>query len=306
MRNAIRAACARFAVNFACGSAGAAEDPDVRARGAGRHDRAEVFSPSVNQPDFPFAEDDFMGAVVDVLKHRGHAPEVGLLAVSVHHIQLDEQPNDSWAPWYWALRADLDTASYATLDPKQLAAACDRIREVCTEVLKGAKDGRSEGHAMSTVACVPRVVPAPSWRNEALRWLRGEGITNQGRVRSDNIATRTHDGLLFRSTQEIELYKALKKRGVVFAPLPVFLRGGQTYKRIEPDFLVIHKHVTIVVEVDGDTVHRELPAEAEARLRMMTAEGAESFRVLANECDTPDKADARATEIIAYIERRRR
>jgi hypothetical protein len=262
----------------------------------------------MNKPDFPFHPDDFMGAVVDVLQHRGEAPEVGLLAVSQHNIELGEQPTGNYpTPWYWALRIELDTASYATLDRKRMDAACETIRLVCTEVLKGTRDEQfSCGHAMGTVACVPRVVSAPAWRAEALRWLRGEGITNQGRVRSDNIATRPHDGLLFRSNQEIELYRALKKRGVVFAPLPVFLRGGQTYKRIEPDFVVIHNHVTIVVEVDGDTVHRELPAEADERLRMMSAEGVETFRVLASDCDTAEKADAKAGEIITYVERRRR
>ena len=44
--------------------------------------------------------------------------------------------------------------------------------------------------------------------------LSGEGITNQGRVRSDNIAARVHDGLLFRSRPEVLFYEALKRKGV--------------------------------------------------------------------------------------------
>ena len=35
----------------------------------------------------------------------------------------------------------------------------------------------------------------PKWRSKVNQHLRGEGITNQGRVRSDNIATRQYDGL---------------------------------------------------------------------------------------------------------------
>lgn len=72
-----------------------------------------------------------------------------------------------------------------------------------------------------------------------MAWLRGEGITNQGRVRSDNIAARAFDGLLFRSQPEINLYGALKAAGVSFAPLPVFVRGGHDYRRIEPDFIIV-------------------------------------------------------------------
>ena len=41
------------------------------------------------------------------------------------------------------------------------------------------------------------------WRNDQIAWLRGEGINNQGRVRSDNVASRQEDGLLFLSMPEI-------------------------------------------------------------------------------------------------------
>lgn len=92
-----------------------------------------------------------------------------------------------------------------------------------------------------------------TWRDGAKRWLAGAGISNQGRVRSDNIASREADGLLFRSVPEINLYKALKARGVSVAPLPVFVRGGKTYRRIEPDFVILKEGLVMVVEVDGDT-----------------------------------------------------
>lgn len=64
-------------------------------------------------------------------------------------------------------------------------------------------------------------------------------MTNQGRVRSKNVAPRERDGLLFRSQAEINLYLALKQVGVSFAPLPVFVRGGREYQRIEPDFIIL-------------------------------------------------------------------
>lgn len=85
--------------------------------------------------------------------------------------------------------------------------------------------------------------------------MTGQGVTNQGRARSDNLAPRMWDGLLFRSQQEINLYRALKSQAVSFAPLPVFVRGGTTYQRVEPDFLVIKDSIVLIVEVDGDTIH---------------------------------------------------
>jgi len=72
-----------------------------------------------------------------------------------------------------------------------------------------------------------RIAPAleddPDWRLKVNQALAGEGITNQGRVRSDNIAARQHEGLLFRSMPEIHIYDALKRTGLPFAPLSVFL-----------------------------------------------------------------------------------
>jgi hypothetical protein len=111
------------------------------------------------------------------------------------------------------------------------------------------------------------------------------------------------DGLLFRSHAEVTLYRALKDTGVPFAPLAVFLQGGSTYQRIEPDFVLIRDRVVLVVEVDGDTVHRERPAEADRRLRMLKHEGVVIERVLASECDTPEKARSCALRLVGVMEK---
>ncbi len=68
------------------------------------------------------------------------------------------------------------------------------------------------------------------------------------------------------SAPEIELYRALKAIGVTFAPLPVFVRGGKQYKRIEPDFVIIKDGIVMIVEVDGVAFHNESPQEAHERL----------------------------------------
>lgn len=148
---------------------------------------------------------------------------------------------------------------------------------------------------------VPLLSSEQGWQDKAKAWVSGKGVTNQGRVRSDNIASKTADGLLFRSEPEINLYKALKSQGVSFAPLPVFIRGGQEYRRIEPDFVILKDGIIMVVEVDGDTVHQETPAEAHARTTMLIHEGAYLERIKASECSTPELAQSCAKKLLQVL-----
>ena len=158
---------------------------------------------------------------------------------------------------------------------------------------------------LTQVQIVPAVVEDPEWRDKAAAWLAGDKISNQGRVRSDNVAALTSDGLLFRSKPEIHFYRALKAIGVSFAPLPVFVRGGESYSRIEPDFVIVKNGMTAVVEIDGDTVHQETPAEAHKRTTILLHEGVHFERISAAECDTPEKAKDAAARILAAIQKRR-
>lgn len=159
---------------------------------------------------------------------------------------------------------------------------------------------------LRSIRISPKVTKGePEWRDGAKAWAQGIGLTNQGRVRSSNIASKEKDGLLFRSQPEINLYMALKSAGVSFAPLPVFVRGGTTYQRMEPDFIVIKDGITLQIEVDGDTVHLESPAEAQTRVAMLEDEGVYVHRVAASKCETLEKAQACATQIIEKINTRK-
>lgn len=149
------------------------------------------------------------------------------------------------------------------------------------------------------VFIVPADEAPTNWRKQALAWLWGEGVTDQGRVRSDNIAARQYDGLLFRSEQEINLYRALKAAGVSFAPLPIFVRGGNGYRRIEPDFVVVKGGMIAVIEVDGN--HQESPVEAHDRTTMLVHEGAHVERVRASDCSTSDGAEMCARRVLASL-----
>jgi hypothetical protein len=141
------------------------------------------------------------------------------------------------------------------------------------------------------------------WREKAKAFLMGKGLTNQGRARSDNVAPRVCDGLLFRSQPEIHLYRAFKALGITFAPLPVFIRGGETYRRIEPDFVLFKDGILMHVEVDGDTVHRETPVEAHDRTTMLLHEGAHVERVNAKDCATPEKAKECAARLLEILKK---
>ena len=135
--------------------------------------------------------------------------------------------------------------------------------------------------------------------------LLAEGINNQGRVRSNNVAGIEYDGLRFRSQPEINLYIAVKAMGVTFAPLPVFLRGGETYQRLEPDFVILKDGILLIVELDGGNTHLETPVQADRRLLLFKHEGAFVERVEASECSTEQQARACANRLLKAIERYR-
>ncbi|AMW27613.1 MULTISPECIES: hypothetical protein [Arthrospira] len=167
---------------------------------------------------------------------------------------------------------------------------------------------RTFNENVNGVTITPKLESKPEWRKDAWQWLFGESgkINNQGRVRSDNIASRKCDGLLFRSPPEINLYKALQTQEITFAPLPVFVRGGCNRKRIEPDFVIVREGVFMIVEVDGDTFHTESPAKAHERTEMLHGEGVYVERVQAKDCMTEEKAIACAEKILQRLKQIKR
>ena len=51
------------------------------------------------------------------------------------------------------------------------------------------------GDVMEAVQINPELSTDPKWREKARAWVAGKNVNNQGRIRSDNIASRTCDGL---------------------------------------------------------------------------------------------------------------
>ena len=241
--------------------------------------------------------ESILGTLARLFAAEGRAKEVAVLTYSTP--ELVETNYDNW---------NGGTTSYSLLLHvavnlyTQLQDGLQTLEEVILSRSQVFIDQFPNDH-LTKVRIVPAVVEDPQWREKAVAWLSGAKITNQGRVRSDNVAPLTADGLLFRSQPEIHLYRAFKAIGVSFAPLPVFIRGGEAYSRIEPDFVVVHKGITMVVEVDGDTVHQETPAEAHARTTMLLHEGVHVERIPSSECDSPEKAKKAAQRFLSTIQK---
>jgi hypothetical protein len=232
-----------------------------------------------------------------ILAARGETRAVAFLVNGRPTVVEGDYDNWNGGTQYWTLVLDVSPGVYAQLDKSDRGA----IQEA---ILKVAKDCFDGGHDyLTTVQIRPMVAADDAWRQKAKAWLAGDGVTNQGRVRSSNIAARTCDGLLFRSEPEIYLYKALKSAGVSFAPLPVFVRGGQDYRRIEPDFIIVSGGVMLHVEVDGDTSHQETPVEAHARTSMLGHEGVHLERVKAEACATEQGAKEVAARLLAILKK---
>jgi hypothetical protein len=247
---------------------------------------------------FQWDFDDFIAALARTFVHQGNAAAVAVLSEgNAAYEYKGRLYNSNYGGHLPTFDARLDVAQAV------FNSVIDRIFNLETELREQAEilmRRYPEVYLRNFVIC-PQYVKDPDWRLKAKAWLKGEGVNNQGRVRSDNIAPYTKDGLLFRSKPEINLYQALKARGITFSPLPVFIRGGDNYRRVEPDFVIWKNGKFIVIELDGTPFHTETPVEAHERTIMFNWEGAHIERISAAECDTPEKAERIANQIQALI-----
>jgi hypothetical protein len=249
---------------------------------------------------FPVDLNDFGYATARLLAEAGMREEVNLLAA-----QEDLQPTciayDKWdgGQWSWQFDLSLPLRAYRSLELADRETMASRITTAMRDVL-----GAYDAHSIVPVRIVMEIPKATStWRLQAKAWATGAGLSNQGRVRSTNIAPFEDDGLLFRSRPEIFLYRALKALSVTLAPLPVFVRGGGDYRRLEPDFVLVHRGVILVVEVDGASFHEETPVDAHERLTVLSREGVHTERVRAEDCATASRAAACAADLLTILDK---
>jgi hypothetical protein len=248
----------------------------------------------------PTSEQQVLGTLARLFARDGRVLEVAVLAQADSLFELTSQDRNWNIDSYgWTLQLKLPLHVYAQIEPER--ESCEKsILRRGKEIFRSFDNDWLEAVFMTMV-----LTDADDWKDKAKAWLAGSEVNNQGRVRSGNIAPRSLDGLLFRSQAEMHLYGALKNCGVAFAPLPVFIRGGEKYRRIEPDFILIKDGVVLHVEVDGDTVHQETPFEAHQRTAMLHDEGVHVERLNATQCDSPDKAKAAAAQLLKIIEKRK-
>lgn len=246
----------------------------------------------------PFPLEDLLASAVEALKVYGDARAIAVLAAG--QCQLVRW-NSDFGIDFWRLFIALPVPLFYAMTEDERTITQEAISSVVGPFFQ-----TTPSDGLDSVAITPLVSEAKDgWRDEALRFVKGEGVTNQGRVRSDNIASRQHQGLLFRSKAEITLFNALTRAQLAVAPLPVFVRIGKAYNRLEPDFIVVYKGLTFVVEVDGDTFHKELPAEADKRLVPLTYEGVEVRRIRAADLENDEAADRIVKELVEFMARRK-
>ena len=246
--------------------------------------------------EFTAELDKFLAALASLFVHKGSSQEVAVLTFGQATCETEYSNWDGGTEIY-TITLEVSQSLYNQVSDHREAIE-KSLRDESAQLMR-----RYPRTSLGGFVVALEMRDDPEWRSKAGRWLSGQEITNQGRVRSDSVAPCQADGLLFRSQPEIHLYRALKGRGIPFAPLPVFIRGGESYRRVEPDFVVFHQGRVMVLELDGQQFHHETPAEAHERLTLLHHEGAHIERINASECDTPEKAETCATQIVSLLKR---
>ncbi len=217
----------------------------------------------------------------------GRGLEVVSRALRTRGVSITLEEYDNWdgGIWTWLITVSLSPQDWAAFDGKEERTTVEKeLAELANAIVV------SDAHCFMV-------------RFSAIAVSASRGVTNQGRAYSSNPATIEHEGLLFRSQPEVLLFVALRDTGLPVMPLPVVTSKGPRFKRIEPDFVVICRGMTFVVEVDGARWHQESPAAAQERLRHLEDEGVRIIRVSADDCKSSDSAKKTAKNILSRIER---
>ncbi|MEZ4390993.1 MAG: hypothetical protein R3A48_07855 [Polyangiales bacterium] len=255
---------------------------------------------SANQmkSDEPFENlEAVLASVAHVLVAKGYLEEASVFAKSAVDLEYVEHDNWNGVTSVWSLNIRVPLPQFTSYSDGEKKA----IEELISDAIKPFI--MTNNHWVN-----PRIQPMPfkdpDWRRNVAIAVSGSDATNQGRAHSAHVAPLEFDGLLFRSQPEIAVYKALKATGIPFAPLPVFVRGGPAFSRVEPDFVLIKDGVVVFLEIDGASFHRESPADAHYRTKPFQDEGVVVERVKAADCNTPEKAALLAKQLGDLIRKR--
>ena len=138
------------------------------------------------------------------------------------------------------------------------------------------------------------------WRNELLAVLDGRDVDNQA---IGFKATKSYEGLRFRSESEVRIARALDRAGVMYVPNCRSRIGSVERRRnCEADFLVMLDGRWGVLEVDGQQWHAGLASRDHERDRPFHFHGAYKVqRFDAGECF--ENPDAVVKKFLALLKR---
>lgn len=245
----------------------------------------------------PFSDlDEVLASIAHALVAKGRLEDAKVFAQSDVSFECTDWDNWNGGTDVWTLEVKVPYPTYTSYsedEKRDLVEFLDMVvRPFVPEIGYWVK-----------IRLSPKPFKDPDWRRNVLGAVSGE-ITNQGRAHSKNVAPLEFEGLLFRSVPEQLLYKALKATGIPFAPLPVFVRGGERFSRVEPDFVLIKDGVVMFVEIDGSSYHKESPADAHYRIKPFQDEGVIVDRIKAEHCSTPELAQRYAAHLVGLIKKR--
>jgi hypothetical protein len=159
--------------------------------------------------------DAILATTAKLLVRNGNVAAASILANAEPFLRIEDS---EYGQNHWKLNLVIPAEAYFVM--KEDLTTDLRIEYEIDGALRNVMQAASTRDYI-TCRIVPAIEEDQGWRDKMRQLISGEGISNQGRVRSDNIATRQYDGLLFRSRPEVYFYDALKREGVPFAPLSV-------------------------------------------------------------------------------------
>lgn len=213
--------------------------------------------------------DEILGQTAGLLAQRGDDQAVALLVdvqgmclVDTDEVVRTERHLDAWASMggegnHYVSRTIYRRAALLDVEEHLISRFTDDVSQRIAKTLAYVAD--RNGHPDVAYVQVRPALPAVEgdWRTAYAERLTRERPTNQARREISLANSPVEDGLTFGSSEELQVYRALKRQQsrfpedttIAIAPLPgVRLRSGHTWT---PDVLVMGKGRAMIFETDG-------------------------------------------------------
>src|SRR5262249_55484396 len=118
---------------------------------------------------------------------EGNASQVAILAFSKYKIDQSSYEDRDGGQYGYTISLELPAHLYAKVNHDR-----QQIENVLTHKANDVTRMFPDEY-FDAFRLVSELDDDPDWREKAKAWVTGEGITNQGRARSDNIAPRMAD-----------------------------------------------------------------------------------------------------------------